>query len=125
MSLNEHRGYFDCTLWESPKAQKPVQNFEQCWMPGDHFNIGGSWPEQQLADITLAWMMSRFAGLGVKFNDSYLYREYLKFKDFVKTKGPSQYNPYPADLNPRHWGEGVYIQVLFITDFGYSNKSFK
>lgn len=56
MALNEHRHYFDVTLWESPGLKRAPENFEQCWMAGDHSNIGGSWPDQQLADITLAWV---------------------------------------------------------------------
>ena len=59
MALNEHRLFFDVTLWESPELKRAPENFEQCWMAGDHSNIGGSWPEQQLSDITLAWV--RFA----------------------------------------------------------------
>ena len=59
MALNEHRLFFEVTLWESPDLKRAPENFEQCWMAGDHSNIGGSWPEQQLSDITLAWV--RFA----------------------------------------------------------------
>ncbi|KAL9044333.1 MAG: hypothetical protein Q9214_002520 [Letrouitia sp. 1 TL-2023] len=112
MALNEHRFYFDVTLWESPEARRSTDNFEQCWMAGDHSNIGGSWQDQQMADISLAWMMSRFEALGVKFDQTYLYREFIKFKDYVKRIGPrlpsgeEQGGPYPANLIPRQWGEG-------------------
>ena len=83
-------------------------------MPGDHSNVGGSWEEQQLADIALAWMMSRFEVLGVKFDLGYLYGEYKKFRAFVEDKGPklkgrngSDDGPaYPEKLSPRNWGEG-------------------
>ena len=111
MALNEHRLYFDVTLWESPKARQ-LKNFEQCWMVGDHSNIGGSWDDQQLADISLAWMMERFARLGVKFDRTYLYGEFLKFKNYMKNIAPNlpydrwQNDPYPKDLMPRRWGEG-------------------
>lgn len=78
-------------------------------MAGDHSNIGGSWNDQQISDISLAWMMSRFADLGVKFDETYLYGEFLKFQDFVANDGgtlPSQGGPYPKDMSPRQWGEG-------------------
>ena len=63
-------------------------------MPGDHSNVGGSWDDQQLADISLAWMMSRLESLGVKFDEAYLYREFQKFQ-----------NLYSGQLQ-RQWGEG-------------------
>ncbi|KAL8791840.1 MAG: hypothetical protein Q9195_005576 [Heterodermia aff. obscurata] len=98
LSLNERRGPFEPTLWEVSGKPRDIKNFEQCWMPGDHSNVGGSWNDQQLADISLAWMMSHFGKLGVKFEPAYLYREFLKFKHYVEG--------YPKDLYPRQWGEG-------------------
>ena len=113
MALDEHRGKFEVTLWESPDMPRPLQTFEQCWTVGDHSNVGGSWPEQQLSDISLAWMMSRLDALGVKFDRTYLYREFLKVKDYIKRLGPtlssSDGGAYPADLSPRQWGEGVSV----------------
>ena len=113
LSLNEQRTYFGPTLWENVGGTRSIQGFEQCWMAGDHSNVGGSWDDQQLADIALAWMMSRFSALGVKFDDSYLYREYVKFKNYV-IKETGQGGSYSQDdemkaLNPRQWGEGMTV----------------
>ncbi|KAL8809646.1 MAG: hypothetical protein Q9200_003231 [Gallowayella weberi] len=90
-----------------PNIPRPLETLEQCWMAGVHSNIEGSWEEQQISDITLAWMMSRFDALGVKFDQNYLYQEYIKFQDWVKTEGPAA--GYPADLSPRQWGEGTQL----------------
>ena len=49
--------------------------------------------------------MSRFEGLGVKFDQTYLYREFLKFKDYAKRIGP-KVDGYKEALSPRQWGEG-------------------
>ena len=49
--------------------------------------------------------MSRFEGLGVKFDQTYLYREYLNFKDYVNPIGPNV-DGYKEELSPRQWGEG-------------------
>ena len=49
--------------------------------------------------------MSRFEGLGVKFDQTYLYREFLKFKDYAQRIGP-KVDGYKTELNPRQWGEG-------------------
>ena len=99
LSLDESRGKFEPTLWEIPddpeepkslEQARPLEKLEQCWMPGDHSNVGGSWTDQQLADISLAWMMSRFEKLGVKFSIDYLYDEFLN-----------------RESNGKQWGEGV------------------
>jgi hypothetical protein len=34
-----------------------VQKLVQVWFPGVHCNVGGGNDDQELADITLAWMM--------------------------------------------------------------------
>ena len=101
LALNEKRGRFGPTLWDDTDRERKIGDFEQCWMAGDHSNIGGSWDDQQLADIALAWMMSRLHALGVKFDDSYLYRETIKFKEYTKKSYPRI-----AEMNPRQWGEG-------------------
>ena len=87
-------------MWES-KEPRDYSQFEQCWMVGDHSNVGGSWENQQLADISLAWMMSRYETLGAKFNQSYLYDEFVKNKRYFegKSKGPNK-------PEVRQWGEG-------------------
>ena len=115
LSLNEKRLYFEPTLWACEEPRK-LKNFEQCWMPGDHSNVGGSWDDQQLADISLAWMMSRLGSLGVKFDQAYLYREFAKFNNYVKSRVPklnegkdliNAKDPvYSEKLEPRQWGEG-------------------
>lgn len=125
LALNEKRAAFEPTLWEVPCKEAPhlenfeqrkkapnLENFEQCWMPGDHSNIGGSWDDQQLADISLAWMMSRLGSLGVKFDPAYLYREFVKFNDHVKLRVEEPRNKNndpvsPKDLYPKQWGEGM------------------
>ncbi|KAL8783074.1 MAG: hypothetical protein Q9213_004886 [Squamulea squamosa] len=120
LSLNERRGYFAPTLWDSPTIPRPLETLEQCWMAGDHSNIGGSWEEQQISDITLAWMMSRFDALGVKFDESYLYHEYTKFNEWVKTKGPDA--GYPPSLSPRQWGEGRSKEISRFLNVGWGGR---
>ena len=93
LALDEKRGFFSPTLWESGN-ELDCHHFEQCWMVGDHSNVGGSWDDQQLADISLAWMMSRYESLGVKFNQRYVYDQYVKYKTANKARG---------------WGEGQSI----------------
>ena len=110
LSLDEKRAYFEPTLWEVCEKPRPLKSFEQCWMPGDHSNVGGSWDDQQLADISLAWMMSRLESLGVKFDEAYLYREFQKFQRIDQARWVEKQRNERSDptskLYPRQWGEG-------------------
>lgn len=96
LALDENRGPFLPTMWEiSPQAQ-PIINgqdeegntidgegnvidFEgdiidqrrptelrQCWFAGVHTNIGGGYDDQELADITLAWMIEMLHNVAQK-----------------------------------------------------------
>lgn len=61
LAIDEKRAAFPPTLWEKPKGQPlpPGQVVEQVWFPGVHSNIGGSYPDSDLSDITLDWMIKR------------------------------------------------------------------
>jgi uncharacterized protein (DUF2235 family) len=52
LALDEPRYAFRPALWERIDGNKT--NLKQVWFPGTHSNIGGGWPDQQMANITLA-----------------------------------------------------------------------
>ena len=57
LALDEHRFAFSPAVWEKPPGNNT--NLRQVWFPGVHSNIGGGYPDQGLANITLAWMMAQ------------------------------------------------------------------
>ena len=64
VSVDERRRKFPVSLWnESKKA--PNQHIAQVWFPGVHSDVGGSYAETGLSDITLAWMLERAADRGL------------------------------------------------------------
>jgi len=65
LAIDEKRGAFPPTLWERPKNQapRPDQTVEQVWFAGVHSNIGGSYSDDRLSDITLDWMIKRLRAL--------------------------------------------------------------
>lgn len=82
LALDEHRKPFSPTIWEKPEGQKLPKLLKQCWFPGVHSNvrrsspqvllrvltwpsaqIGGSYDDSGIADITLAWMISQLSPL--------------------------------------------------------------
>lgn len=68
LAIDERRAEFPATLWTSPA---PGQTLEQVWFSGVHCDVGGSYPDDPdgtaLSDLTLAWMMTKAAALGLKF----------------------------------------------------------
>ncbi|CAI6340396.1 unnamed protein product [Periconia digitata] len=59
LALDERRSAFSPAVWEKPEGNQTT--LRQVWFPGTHSNTGGGYDDQQLANITLAWMMSQLA----------------------------------------------------------------
>lgn len=57
LSLDERRYSFQPTLWE--KLEGNTTNLRQVWFPGAHSNVGGGYDDQQIATISLAWMVAQ------------------------------------------------------------------
>jgi hypothetical protein len=59
LAIDEQRGPFVPSLWQRPGKPIYGQIVEQVWFPGVHSNVGGSYPDTDLADLTLRWMVGR------------------------------------------------------------------
>jgi uncharacterized protein (DUF2235 family) len=75
LAMDERRAQFPPTLWKGQAA--PGQTLEQVWFTGAHSDVGGGEPDDlpgttALSDITLAWMMSKAAALGLQFDPAVL-----------------------------------------------------
>lgn len=58
LSIDEHRKPFQPSVWkQSQNADGQV--LEQVWFAGVHSNVGGSYPQAGLSDITLMWMIRK------------------------------------------------------------------
>ncbi|RPA99856.1 hypothetical protein L873DRAFT_1827826 [Choiromyces venosus 120613-1] len=69
LTLDEHRGPFTPTVWK--KTEDIPTSLKQCWFPGVHANIGGGYDDQEIADMTLAWMVQQLLPF-LQFDDDYL-----------------------------------------------------
>ncbi|KAL0265059.1 hypothetical protein SLS55_001017 [Diplodia seriata] len=58
LALDERRASFAPALWEKPRDNTRTV-LRQVWFPGVHSNVGGGYDDQQLANVTLAWMVSQ------------------------------------------------------------------
>jgi len=70
LALDERRRHFQPTLWKKTEETKDA-DLKQCWFPGVHSNIGGGFDDQEIADMTLAWMMQQLLPF-LEFDDNYL-----------------------------------------------------
>jgi uncharacterized protein (DUF2235 family) len=60
LAIDEHRKPFSPSVWErSGNAPGTGQVLEQVWFAGVHSNVGGSYPNSGLSDITLEWMVNK------------------------------------------------------------------
>ena len=62
------------------------QNLRQVWFPGVHSNIGGGYADQEIANITLAWMMSQLQAM-IDFQPDYIIQEFESNGKYYEKKG--------------------------------------
>lgn len=73
VSIDEKRKKFPISLWDETIAIDG-QHIEQVWFAGVHSDVGGWYPERQLSDIALAWMMDKAEEHGLSLKDNW-YKE--------------------------------------------------
>ena len=124
LAIDEHRKAFSPTIWEYPDGTKKtmLKELRQCWFPGVHSNVGGSYPDTGVADLTLAWMVSHLSHL-LDFDPDYLLQQQALNIEWYK----DQIKPNPNDLtksnkqkedNVRAWGFGkIYSSDSWIDSY--------
>ena len=94
LALDEHRKPFSPTIWEKPKGQELPNRLVQCWFPGVHANVGGSYADSGTADITLAWMMSQLDEF-LDFDPEYIvWQRQLNIQYYQDEKPPAPVRPW-------------------------------
>lgn len=73
LSLDDERTTFHPLVWDETEERKEVAagkvepgRMKQVWFAGVHSNVGGGYPEDQLALITLDWMMENAQQHGLR-----------------------------------------------------------
>ena len=71
LAIDEERTSFAPELWEESDAPLPSCTKEewlsQVWFAGVHANVGGGYPDDSLANVSLSWMMAEAADCGLRF----------------------------------------------------------
>lgn len=81
LALDERRFAFQPSLWEKHEGNRTT--LRQVWFPGAHANIGGSYDDQQIATISLAWMMAQCQPF-IDFDVDYLFDQWEEAEDFYE-----------------------------------------
>ncbi len=76
LSIDDERQTFHPVLWdENALNTKPAgktrstehERLLQVWFAGVHSNVGGGYPDDSLANVSLAWMLAEAEAAGLKF----------------------------------------------------------
>ncbi|KAI9735320.1 MAG: hypothetical protein M1818_006515 [Claussenomyces sp. TS43310] len=82
LALDEHRGPFAPAIWEKREESHCSTDLRQVWFAGAHANVGGGYDDQEIANVTLAWMMDQLASIGLEFQDEtidYIFEENRRY----------------------------------------------
>lgn len=117
LGLDERRFPYSPAVWERPDDCET--NLRQVWFAGAHSNVGGSYADQGMADITLVWMMDQLAGHTRPADKQFHHLDWIQFDDnYIKNFKHLQVEQYqqsdkPAP-SPRGWALGrVYDSLIF------------
>jgi hypothetical protein len=117
LAIDEKRHFFTPTLWEWPDKPNRLQKLKQTWFPGCHSNIGGSYPDAGISNISLAWMISQ-----LEDNDNGILSFSPSYLDWVQDDNIAWYNKQ-APKQVRPWGFGKLYnssEVTSLTTFATS-----
>lgn len=117
LALDERRFPFSPTLWEATDDNKT--NLKQVWFPGAHSNVGGSYADPGIADITLAWMMDQLAGNTTVHAEGFNPHHWIAFnEEYIEYWNDAEANWYHKHKEPAYmgWSMGyLYDTVYFPT----------
>lgn len=67
LALDDERDAFHPVPWDEPRSTDR-ERIKQVWFAGAHADVGGGYPDDSLAYVSLAWMMeeAQAAGLGLR-----------------------------------------------------------
>ncbi len=69
------------------------------WFPGVHSNIGGGYADQDLSNITLAWMIAQLEPF-IDFDQEFVRQQFNLNQEYYEQSGQE----------PRQWSFGTYTR---------------
>ena len=112
LAVDEQRRPFQPDLWRGKPAQG--QTIQQVWFAGVHSNIGGSYRNNGLSNITLKWLVDRAMTHDLEFSDDLLHlapglaqegRLEDSFSPGYMALRVAGVSPYTREIGPRQNGD--------------------
>ncbi|KAI1367782.1 hypothetical protein F5Y08DRAFT_336317 [Xylaria arbuscula] len=93
-------------VWDTERRQEEqaTSDLRQVWFPGSHGNIGGGWPDQGVADTTLAWMMDQLSSVGCEFRTDALERAFETTIKYYTNREPES-SSHHHKRRPPSWAK--------------------
>ncbi|KAI0430373.1 hypothetical protein F5Y09DRAFT_331155 [Xylaria sp. FL1042] len=85
-------------------ALDEARDLRQVWFPGSHANIGGGWPDQGVANTTLAWMMDQLSSVGCEFRTDALERAFETTVRYYTNQEPESVSRHRKHMSSS-WAE--------------------
>lgn len=101
LAIDEHRKPFRPSVWEQ-SSNASGQVLEQVWFAGVHSNVGGSYPDTGLSDVTLLWMAAQLATCGLALDLRLL---------------PSRESPKPDAFGKLYDSQTVWYKLTGLGDY--------
>ncbi len=83
LALDEQRESFNPMLWNEAgreNGENQNQTLEQVWFAGVHANVGGGYPDDSLAHVSLNWMIQKCDAHEIKFHEE-IVASYIRAAD--------------------------------------------
>ena len=110
IAIDEQRKSFKPDLWT--KLGDKNQVVEQMWFVGVHSNIGGSYRNKVLSDITLNWMVECAENCGLEFKKHLKYIRLAPISEGrIENSYSTLYKILPGSPYDREIGKGINERV--------------
>ncbi|KAJ5891332.1 uncharacterized protein N7473_007560 [Penicillium subrubescens] len=119
LALDEVRTSFAPAVWERPRGVHT--DLRQVWFCGAHSNVGGGLPDQELANVSMAWMMDQLADLGVAFEENTIDRIFQESVCYYydQEQDGRQTNDSPKQNRWKKWAlESIYEEHKPVRPWG-------
>jgi uncharacterized protein (DUF2235 family) len=120
VSIDDERKSFWPVMWD--ESNNDAERIEQVWFSGVHSNVGGGYPKDEMALVSLDWMMEKAAacGLGFRADERTRIREQANVhgKLYNSRAGPAAYYRYrPRDIGKICAGYHEWFRIFSKPEF--------
>lgn len=72
LALDDERDTFHPLLWDETVEEPGHDRLKQVWFTGMHSDVGGGYPDDSLAFVSLRWMLGEAAAVGLRFDPEHV-----------------------------------------------------